>query len=171
MRKRLPFATAYALPMCRTRVCVPRTMVTVWVLAFHVIVPPKASMMGAMGANVRPHLIWGPASFLPSTPLILMVFKPMIMMMTIVLEPGTPYTSPGTPYTSPGTVYTSPGTVCTSCGAPFALTTAGAMTTVSASINIASTVATILLNFLIIPPLGSPLCTHVVQDNQSSNSQ
>src|SRR5450756_1813101 len=119
MRKRLPFATAYALPMCRARVCVPRTMVTVWVLAFHSILPPRASMMDARGTNVRPHLIWGPASFLPLRPLILMVFEPMIMMMTIVLEPGTPYTLPGTVYTSPGTVYTSPGTVYTSCAVSY----------------------------------------------------
>src|SRR5450756_2275237 len=144
---RLPFPTAYALPMCRTRVCVPRTMVTVWVLAFHSIVPPRASMMDARGTNVRPHLIWGPASFLPSRPLIVVISDPMYMTMTIVLEPGTPYTSSGT---------------------LSALTTAGAMTTVSANINIASTVATILLNFLIIPPLGTPLCTHVEQDNPVS---
>src|SRR5450756_1108244 len=147
---RLPFPMAYALPIVSTRVFVPRTMVTLWVLGFHSIVPPRAAMMGARGTNVRPHLIWGLVSFLPLRPLILRVYEPMIMMMTSVLEPGTPYTLPGTVYTSPGTVYTSSGT-------PSALTTAGAMTTVSANINIASTVATILLNFLIIPPLSAPL--------------
>src|SRR5450830_1359864 len=62
---RLPFPMAYALPIVSTRVFVPRTMVTLWVLGFHSIVPPRASMMGARGTNVRSHLIWGSCPFCP----------------------------------------------------------------------------------------------------------
>src|SRR5450759_4389151 len=151
----LPFTKASGLPMVRTIVLVPSTIVTVLFTASHVNVPPRASIMVSRGANIRLHLISGAASIWPGTALkphphpeapraamILMFFEPTVKTMMIILKSGSSYTSAGT---------------------LFALATVGATATLMTSST--KSAARILLNFLIIPPSGPVSGTHVEQDH------
>src|SRR5450830_1209347 len=70
--------------MVRTMIFVPRTMMTMRVLAFHSMVPPRALTIGAIGENVQPHLTWGLASISRSTSLTLRIFEPIVMAMTLL---------------------------------------------------------------------------------------